>query len=458
MTETERSLQRLVRQTQASARVPALSVALRRNDRALWTFQVGTSGTQTALGADSRFRIGSITKTFTAVLVLQCRDAGLLQLDDPVSKYFDVPAHGDLTIRRLLSHTAGLQREPFGDVWDTLVAPDLDGLVQQLAHAEAVHPQARRFHYSNLGFAVLGHLAAKVLGGQWWPLVRERICVPLGLQATTFEPPPQAVTGYLVDAYSDNARPEPPTDFGAVSPAAQLWSTAADMATWGAFLADPASLDPASVVLSQATLAEMRWPLTPRHEGVWLSSIGLGPMLYPQSDRAVHIGHNGAMPGFLAAAYGRHGGPGNPGGVAAAVLASSGTAAEILDLPHRLLNESLAGDPMGIEPWAPGTPVPAELRSALGRWWGEGYEYIFRWSKGSLSASGVDDPEWLAPAIFAPLPEETDIYRTVSGREAGELLRLTRDADGEITVMHWATYRFTRRQETFDGVNVLVGG
>ncbi len=235
------------------------------------------------------------------------------------------------------------------------------------------------------------------------------------------------------------------------------------MATWGAFLAgaestDPGSDDPAGQVLSAATLAEMRWPLTPRHEGVWLSSFGLGPMLYPQADRSVHIGHNGAMPGFLAAAYGRYGGPGNPGGMSAAVLASSGTASEILDLPHRLLNEALAADPMDIETWVPGTPVPAELSSALGRWWGEGYEYVFRWSKGVLTAAGVDDPEWMTPAVFAPLPGETDIYRTISGREAGELLRLTRGPDGEITLMHWATYRFTRRQETFDGINAFVGG
>ncbi|GIH03140.1 serine hydrolase [Rhizocola hellebori] len=458
MTESQRALETMVRQTQATARVPALSVALRRNDRELWTCQVGTSGTGIELSADSRFRIGSITKTFTAVLVMQCRDAGLLRLDDPVSRYLDVPAHGELTIRRLLSHTAGLQREPFGDVWDTLVAPDLEGLLKELARAEAVHPQARRFHYSNLGFAVLGQLAAKVLDGQWWPLVQERICGPLGLAATTLAPPSQAVTGYLVDAYSDNARPEPPADFGAVAPAAQLWSTAADMATWGAFLADPESVESSGEVLSAATLAEMRWPLTPRHEGVWLTSFGLGPMLYPQPDRSVHVGHNGAMPGFLAAAYGRQGGPGNPGGVGAAVLASSGTASEIFDLAHRLINEALTGDPMSIPVWLPGTPVPAELSSALGRWWGEGYEYVFRWSEGSLTATGVDDPQWLTPATFAPVAGETDIYRTMSGREAGELLRLTRGPDGEITVMHWATYRFTRRQQTFDGVNVFVGG
>src|SRR5262245_47029379 len=111
--EPTRRYERLVQRAQADARVPALSVAMHRTDRPLWTFQVG--GTT----EPAQFRIGSVTKTFTAVLVMQCRDEGLLDLDDPVGKHLTVSAHGELPIRRLLSHTAGLQREPYGDVWDT---------------------------------------------------------------------------------------------------------------------------------------------------------------------------------------------------------------------------------------------------------------------------------------------------------------------------------------------------
>src|ERR687890_329346 len=125
----------------ADARVPALSVAVHRPDRSLWTCTVGASGNPAhRLDADSRFRIGSVTKTFTAVLVMQARDDGLLDLDDPISRHLDVPAHGDATIRRLLSHTAGFQREPWGDVWDTLVAPDAAALLAQLDRAERVLP------------------------------------------------------------------------------------------------------------------------------------------------------------------------------------------------------------------------------------------------------------------------------------------------------------------------------
>ena len=208
--------------------MPALSVALHRADRDLWTCTVGTSGNPDhPLDAGSRFRIGSVTKTFTAVLVMQARDDGLLDLDDPIGKHLDVPAHGDATIRRLLSHTAGFQREPHGDVWDTLLAPDADDLLAELDRAERVLPNARRFHYSNLAVAVLGQLVARLRGGTW-AAVLDR---PDPGAARAWPRPPstaaaEAVVGYLVDAYSDAARPEPQFDLGGVAPAAQLWSTA----------------------------------------------------------------------------------------------------------------------------------------------------------------------------------------------------------------------------------------
>src|SRR5262245_30824209 len=137
--QNNQELVRQVRRTQADARIPALAVALHRADRPLWTFQVGTSGRdETPLDAATTFRIGSVTKTFTAVLVMQCRDDGLLDLDDAIGDHLPLPAHGELSIRRLLSHTAGLQREPHGDVWDTLNAPDVDQLISELDKVERV--------------------------------------------------------------------------------------------------------------------------------------------------------------------------------------------------------------------------------------------------------------------------------------------------------------------------------
>ncbi|WP_431883653.1 serine hydrolase domain-containing protein [Micromonospora gifhornensis] len=450
-TAAAQHLERLVRRVQAQARVPAVSAAVHRADRALWTCTVGGTGNDTALDEQTRFRIGSVTKTFTAVLVMQCRDDGLLDLDDRLDRHLDLPAHGELTVRRLLSHTAGLQREPYGDVWDTLQVPDVDRLVAELDRAERVLPPGRRFHYSNLGMALLGRLVGQVRASTWAEVLTERVLTPLGLTSTTVSPGPRAATGYLVDAYSDEAHPEPPTDFGAVGPAAQLWSTATDMARWAAFLADPAAMDATGRVLSPTTCEEMRWPVTVTDEALWNAGFGLGLILVPQGDRVVHVGHDGAMPGFLAGAYGRRGGEGTPAAFGAAVLGSSGTSAELLELPHRLLAAAAEHDPAEITPWRPGEPAPAQLRGLLGRWWGEGFQYVFSWRDATLQARGADDPPGKPPAVFAPLPDRPDVFRTVAGREVGELLRLTRDSDGVVVRMHWATYRFTRHQEAFDG-------
>lgn len=447
----------MVRRVQAQARVPAVSAALHRADRPLWQCTVGWTGNDTALDPETRFRIGSVTKTFTAVLTLQCRDDGLLDLDDPIGRHLDLPAHGELTVRRLLSHTAGLQREPYGDVWDTLRAPDADALLADLARAERVLPPGRRYHYSNLGMALLGRMVGELRGGTWAEVLTERVLTPLGLTHTTVTPGRRVATGFLVDAYSDEAHPEPPTDFGAVGPAAQLWSTAGDMARWAAFLADPAALDAAGRVLAPATLDEMRWPVTVTDETLWTGGFGLGLILVPQGRRIMHVGHDGAMPGFLAAVYGRRGGEGTAGAMGAAVLGSSGTAAELFELTHRLLNAAVEHDPAEIEPWRPGPPAPEAVRGLLGRWWGEGFEYVFSWHDGALRARGADDPAGKPPAVFAPLPDQPDVYRTVSGREVGELLRLTRDERGTVVRMHWATYRFTRTQETFERYDFRAG-
>ncbi|HEY3505364.1 MAG TPA: serine hydrolase domain-containing protein [Actinocatenispora sp.] len=442
--------ERLVRRAQRTARVPAVQAAVHRADRPLWTFEVGDAGGGVELGPDTQFRIGSITKTFTAVLVLQCRDDGLLDLDDPVSAHLSVPEHGELTIRRLLTHTAGLQREPYGDIWDTLAVPSLEETLAGLAQAERILPSGRRFHYSNLGFALLGHLVAAKRGAAWAEVLAEKILAPLDLHLT-LAPGGNAATGYLVDAWSDHARPEPRTDLGGIAPAAQLWGTAGELARWGSFLADPAHQDPTGAVLAADTLAEMRHPVAMRDDRVWKSGWGLGLIVRPGAARALDVGHGGAMPGFLAEAYGRVPGAEDvPPGLAAAVLLSSGTADAALGLSFQLMDAAVERDPADIEPWRIGAPAPDELRGVLGHWWGEGFEYVFRWRDGHLEASGVDDPAGMPPAVFAV--ESPDLLRSVAGREIGEQLRLTRDTDGRVVRLHWATYRFTREQQTFDGV------
>jgi hypothetical protein len=155
--------------------------------------------------------------------------------------------------------------------------------------------------------------------------------------------------------------------------------------------------------------------------------------------------------------YGRRGGEGNPGALGCAVLGSSGTAVEINDLVHELLRIAVESDPADIAPWSPAPPAPEEYRSALGQWWSEGMPFLFSWHDGALQARAGDAPEDRPPSVFRPLSDQPDVLRTVSGREVGELLRLTRNDAGAVIHMHWATYRFTRMQSAFDGVSPSEG-
>lgn len=433
--------ERIIRTLQASERVPAVAATVARADRGPWSLYIGDAGGGAAVRPDTQFRIGSVTKTFTAVLVLQLRDAGMLDLDDTLDAHLPLPAHGQLTIRSVLNHTSGLQREPWGNLWDTLEIPDDGRLLDEVAKAEAVLSPRRRWHYSNLGYAMLGHLIAAKTGARWQEVLADRLLTPLGLTDTTVEPRQPTAQGYLVEAYSDHARPEPHFDLGGAAAAAQLWSTADDMARWALFLAQP---DPA--VLARSTLEEMYEPVVVTDPVHWHTGWGLGLMATPQgtgADRAVDVGHNGAMPGFLAAVWCRRGVK-----IGAAVLGSSGVAGGITTAAHRLIAASLEHDPIDIEPFVIDGPVPGDYVGILGRWWSEGSEFVFGWHRGHLEGKSVHADADAPPAIFAF--EAPDLLRTVSGREAGERLELFRGPDGRIELMRWASYRFTRDQQTFD--------
>jgi hypothetical protein len=102
----------------------------------------------------------------------------------------------------------------------------------------------------------------------------------------------------------------------------------------------------------------------------------------------------------------------------------------------------LENDPLPPEPWMPGTSVPDELVGVLGTWFSEGNPFVFSVKGGKLHARGAAAPAHKPPSVFAKLGD--DLYRTESGREAGELLRITRDSSGVPVKLYWATYLCTR--------------
>ncbi len=125
----------------------------------------GTAGAETS--TDTQYRIGSITKTMTALLVLQCRDDGLLDLDDPIGKHVPETGYGSATVRSLLAHVSGMQSEPVGPWWERSPGGSVEDLLAANDGSGAVFGPGEQYHYSNLGFALLGEAVARLRRDDW---------------------------------------------------------------------------------------------------------------------------------------------------------------------------------------------------------------------------------------------------------------------------------------------------
>jgi CubicO group peptidase (beta-lactamase class C family) len=365
-------------------------------------------------------------------MVLQLRDEGLLSLDDRLGDRLpDVPH--DVTVRQALAHVSGMQREPLGDVWDTLVQPDATALVRGFAEAERVGRPHTRWHYSNLAYAVLGQVIERLDGRPWREALRSRLLEPLEMNRTTVGFVDDGhVTGYFVPPFHDVPREEPVIDLRAMNPVGGLASTARDLARWSAFVAAP---DPA--VLSPDTLEEMCQPQVLTDVDRWTTGMGLGFFLHRSASGRTWVGHDGGMPGHSTALLTHR--ESGTGGIA---LMSSTSSPDPTALAIALADRVVDDVPGDDEPWRPGTSVPEELAGIIGRWYSEGRGFTFSVREGRLEARQDGAPATRAPSVFEA--ESPDHLRTVSGRERGELLRVTRADDGRVDRLHWATYLCTR--------------
>ncbi len=422
---------------QAAERLPSVSAAVFRGGDVLWQEALGLADVETAVPAtpDTQYRIGSITKTFTAVGVLQLRDAGELSLDDPLTEHLPESAHAP-TLGRMLAHASGLQREPPGEIWETLVAPSREELLAGTADAEQVLEPGSWWHYSNLAFALLGEVVARKHGGTWEDALRERILDPLGLARTTPAAAAPAASGYFVEPYSDAVQLEPELDLGGAGALGRLWSTTGDLARWGAFLA--AGDDR---VLAPSTLEEMAQARVMVDHSGWTLAWGTGLELYRRGE-TVFVGHGGAMPGHLAALVVHR-----ASGTGAAVLTNTGAGASPEKLALDLAVAAIEVLPAATEAWQPAEPVPPDVLPLLGPWWVEGHEIVLGWRKGRLEAKLLGGPPGRDTSFF--VQEGDDRFRVAEGRERGELLRVVRTADGAIEKLYFATYPLRREPSTF---------
>lgn len=285
--------------------------------------QVGEDG---AVDVHTAFRIGSITKVFSGMTALRLADEGLLDLDAPAAKVLPeldklVYPNADarpLTVRDILTHTAGLPRDPDLPLSVGGAPHTREEVMQAIDGLSLLRPPGIGSEYSNLGFVLLGHVIAAAGGKPFGDTIRDSILQPLGMSETVWEAtelPAErrtrghvAVDGKIVATTSGR--------HSALSAAGGLWSTVPDLARFVAFQlgAWPPRGDADDGPIARSTLREAQRLRALRSfrarttadetvaGGVEGGASGVG---FPWSvghncEASYVVGHNGALEGYFA--------------------------------------------------------------------------------------------------------------------------------------------------------------
>lgn len=304
----------------AARELPGLSIGVVHGDELVWARGYGLADLESATPATPQtlYRIGSVTKLFTATAVMQLRDRGLLRLDDPVRRHLpwfevtsDFAGEPEITLWHLLTHTSGLPREGAFPYWTTHQFPSREELIARLPSQRAIYPPGTHYKYSNLGMALLGEVVAAVSGQPYAEYLEQHVFAPLGMGSTTVRPDAEdharMATAYFrrgAEA-ADGGRPVfEYYDTGAISPAANIVSSVEDLARFAAlqFRDGTESVDEGTgdegagggQILRASTLREMHRPQWIR-DG-WQSAIGLG-FRVSREDGEIVVSHGGWVGG-----------------------------------------------------------------------------------------------------------------------------------------------------------------
>ncbi len=437
---TSRALSHRLAVEQSKQRLPSIAAGIVRDGELVWSDTAGSLDGRPdgpAPTVDTQYRIGSISKTFVAVEVLRLRDEGRLELGDTIGTHLPEVPFPQVTVTQLLTHTSGLQAETDGDWWERTPGDSWAALM-------AAGPRLRAtpgtgFHYSNVGFAVLGELVARLRDQPWHEAVRVGILEPLGMTRTTTRPVAPAAPGLAVHPLADLVHVEPEHDAVALAPAGQLWSTVGDLARWAAFLGGRTG-----DVLAEATLQEMLRPIAVNDVpgAAWTGAHGLGWQTWNVEGRRF-AGHGGSMPGFLAdLRVDTESGDG-------IVLMTNATGG-LGKATSELLTLFTEQEPALPKPWTADASQAANLDLAGPWFWGP-YEFRLSLTRDGILRLGT--PGEGRGARFKP---QGDGWIGLDGYYTGEPLALERDASGRAIRLVVASFVFTRTP--YDPDATIPGG
>jgi CubicO group peptidase (beta-lactamase class C family) len=305
-----------VAQAAAEWRIPALAIAVVKDDSVVFAKGYGVlqRGTAQPANEHTRFAIGSTTKAMTAALVAMLVDEGRLTLDDPVTKYIpelqlqDPWATRELTIRDLLTHRSGL---PGTDLfWASSWKYSQADIIRRLRYIQPTASFRSQWQYHNVLYALTGVIIERVSGMPWEQFIRTRIFAPLGmnetepLNSTIAGKPNVAVPHALIN---DAVTVVPVRSTDGVASAGSVWSSVSDMARWMRFVIDSGRVG-SKRLIQQRTFAELITPQIPvpmaQYPALRLArpnffSYGLGWFIQDYREQHVWM-HTGSINGLSA--------------------------------------------------------------------------------------------------------------------------------------------------------------
>ena len=369
--EVAASLGRLIEHERDAQGLPAVSIALVADGEVVWSqgFGIADPDQGVPATAETVYRVGSVSKLFTDLALMQLVERGEVDLDSPVKTYlpaFDVKnaTSTPITLRQLMSHRSGLTREPpVGHYFDP-TGPTLADTVASLNTTEVVYPPASKTKYSNAAIAVVGQVVATLRKEPFEDSIRRTVLGPMGLSRSDFLLSPElskSLAKAQMWTYDGRTFVAPTFPLG-TSPAGNLYSTVNDLAKFLVVLMNEGD-EPLGRVLKPETLKAMR--KTQFAADTTSNGFGLG-FAISRFEGQSRIGHGGAVYGFATEVAML---PDARLGVA--VVASkdcaNGTVNKIADDALRMMLAVRANQPLPAPPTS--DPVPPELaRSLRGDW------------------------------------------------------------------------------------------
>jgi CubicO group peptidase (beta-lactamase class C family) len=295
-------LEQVVLAELAETKTPGAAVAVVQGDRVIYAKGFGVANVETgqAVSPEMLFRVGSMTKMYTAAALVQLAEEGKLDLNAPIGRYLEglPPRLSAVTAHQLLSHTAGLAdgASLFGPHDESALAAQ----VREYNDSHLFTDPGAIFSYANPGYVIAGHLVERLSGKPYSEAVKARVLEPLGMTRSTFQPTLAMTYPFSVGHAGAPEQPatvlRPMEDNAAIWPAGFLFSNTTDLARFAIAFMHGGRID-GKQALSPGLVGRLASAVAPLRSQVEGGSYGYGLMV--RDHRGVRlVEHGGTMVGF----------------------------------------------------------------------------------------------------------------------------------------------------------------